>query len=38
VRCVAITGARFSAEALLAAGAASTIATIPEVEGALAAL
>ena len=38
VRCVAITGKRFSAEDLLAAGAAATVAEIPEVEGALAGL
>ncbi|MEA2412055.1 MAG: phosphoglycolate phosphatase [Thermoleophilaceae bacterium] len=38
VRCVAITGKRFSAQALREAGAAATIAHIPEVEDALAAL
>ena len=38
VRCLAVTGARFTAEALLAAGAAATVAPIPDVEGALAAL
>jgi phosphoglycolate phosphatase-like HAD superfamily hydrolase len=35
VRCVAITGKRFSAEALLAAGAAATVAEIPAVEAEL---
>jgi phosphoglycolate phosphatase len=36
VRCVAITGKRFSSEALLAAGATTTVAEIPELEAALA--
>jgi phosphoglycolate phosphatase len=35
VRCVAITGARFSADALMAAGASATVAEIPEVEAVL---
>jgi phosphoglycolate phosphatase-like HAD superfamily hydrolase len=38
VRCVAVTGARFSAEALTDAGATATVASIPEVEAALEAL
>jgi phosphoglycolate phosphatase len=38
VRCVAITGKRFSARDLLEAGAAATVDHIPEVEAALAAL
>jgi phosphoglycolate phosphatase-like HAD superfamily hydrolase len=38
VRCVAVTGARFSAADLRSAGAAATVAAIPEVEAALAAL
>ena len=38
VRCIAVTGARFDAGALSAAGAAATIAAIPDVEPALAAL
>jgi phosphoglycolate phosphatase-like HAD superfamily hydrolase len=38
VRCVAITGTRFSAQALLGAGATATIDQIPEVEAALAEL
>jgi phosphoglycolate phosphatase-like HAD superfamily hydrolase len=38
VRCVAITGKRFSAEALLEAGAAVAVDHIPEVEAALAEL
>jgi phosphoglycolate phosphatase-like HAD superfamily hydrolase len=35
VRCIAITGKRFSADDLCAAGAAATVERIPEVEGAL---
>jgi phosphoglycolate phosphatase-like HAD superfamily hydrolase len=38
VRCVAVTGARFSADALTEAGAAATVSGIPEVEAALAEL
>jgi phosphoglycolate phosphatase-like HAD superfamily hydrolase len=38
VRCVAITGHRFSARDLLAAGASATVDEIPQVEAALAAL
>lgn len=38
VRCVAVEGKRFSADALLAAGAAATVAEIPQVEAALATL
>jgi phosphoglycolate phosphatase-like HAD superfamily hydrolase len=38
VRCVAIEGARFSAAALVAAGATATVAEIPEVETVLASL
>ncbi len=38
VRCIAIEGTRFQAEALLAAGATATVAEIPEVERALAEL
>jgi phosphoglycolate phosphatase-like HAD superfamily hydrolase len=38
VRCIAIEGKRFGAEALLAAGAAATVAEIPELEAALTAL
>jgi phosphoglycolate phosphatase len=38
VRCIAVTGKRFSAEALREAGAAATVAQIPEVEAALGAL
>jgi phosphoglycolate phosphatase len=38
VRCIAVTGHRFSADALLSAGAAVTVNSIPEVEAALAAL
>jgi phosphoglycolate phosphatase len=38
VRCIAVTGHRFSADALLSAGAAVTVDSIPEVEAVLAAL
>jgi phosphoglycolate phosphatase len=38
VRCIAVTGARFSADALREAGAAATVDSIPEVEAALASL
>jgi phosphoglycolate phosphatase-like HAD superfamily hydrolase len=38
VRCVAIEGKRFPAEALMAAGAISTVAEIPDLEAVLAAL
>jgi phosphoglycolate phosphatase-like HAD superfamily hydrolase len=38
VRSVAVEGSRFSAEALLASGAAATVARIPELEAALATL
>jgi phosphoglycolate phosphatase-like HAD superfamily hydrolase len=38
VLCIAVTGERFSADALHSAGAAATVASIPEVEDALAAL
>jgi phosphoglycolate phosphatase len=38
VRCIAVNGHRFSAGALRSAGAAATVASIPEVEAALSAL
>src|SRR4051794_2321811 len=38
VRCIGVTGARFSADALRSAGAALTVGEIPEVAGALAEL